>query len=145
MRDVIVFGLIRLALWAVLWWLLALAGLGTILAGLVAVLIAMMLSFLFLNRQRDAAAMSWQEADERRRENKVEKRDEDADAEDALVDAAASDADGSDDSGESVASDDSGEPDDTASDAAASDASEADPGEDRSEDQSTRPTSSSSE
>lgn len=92
MRDVIVFGLIRLALWAVLWWILALAGVGTILAGLLAVLIAMMLSFLFLNRQRDAAAMSWKEADDRRRERKGARRDEDAEAEDALI--ASQDRDG---------------------------------------------------
>lgn len=86
MRDMVLYGFIRIALWAVLWWLLTVAGVGVMIAGVLAALIAMLLSFLFLNRIRDAAAMRWKEADDRRRERKGPVVDEDAAEEDALLD-----------------------------------------------------------
>src|SRR5690625_5962446 len=70
MRDMVLYGVLRLALWAVIWWLLTVAGMGVILAGVLAALIAMLISILALNRLRDSAAMRWKEADDRRRERK---------------------------------------------------------------------------
>ena len=67
MRDMVLYGVLRLALWAVIWWLLTVAGMGVILAGVLAALIAMLISILALNRLRDSAAMRWKEADDRRR------------------------------------------------------------------------------
>src|SRR5699024_12862986 len=59
---------------------------GVILAGVLAALIAMLISILALNRLRDSAAMRWKEADDRRRERKGQRLDEDAAEEDALLD-----------------------------------------------------------
>ena len=86
MRDMVLYGVLRLALWAVIWWLLTVAGMGVILAGVLAALIAMLISILALNRLRDGAAMRWKEADDRRRERKGPQVDEDAAEEDALID-----------------------------------------------------------
>src|SRR5690625_2711226 len=86
MRDMVLYGVLRLALWAVIWWLLTVAGMGVILAGVLAALIAMLISILALNRLRDSAAMRWKEADDRRRERKGQRLDEDAAEEDALLD-----------------------------------------------------------
>lgn len=86
MRDMVLYGILRLALWAVIWWLLTVAGMGVILAGVLAALIAMLISILALNRLRDSAAMRWKEADDRRRERKGPDVDEDASEEDALLD-----------------------------------------------------------
>ena len=86
MRDMVLYGFLRLALWAVIWWLLTVAGMGVILAGVLAALIAMLISILALNRLRDSAAMRWKEADDRRRERKGPDVDEDASEEDALLD-----------------------------------------------------------
>lgn len=85
MREMAVYSLIRLALWVVIWWLLTLLDIGVALAGVLAALIAMLLSILFLNRVRDAAAMRWKAAHDRRRQRKGEKIDQDAEAEDALL------------------------------------------------------------
>lgn len=86
MRDMVLYSILRLALWAVIWWLLTVAGMGVILAGVLAALIAMLISILALNRLRDSAAMRWKEADDRRRERKGPEVDEDASEEDALLD-----------------------------------------------------------
>ena len=86
MRDMVLYGVLRLALWAVIWWLLTLADMGVALAGVLAALIAMLISILALNRLRDSAAMRWKEADERRRERRGPSVDEDADEEDSLLD-----------------------------------------------------------
>src|SRR5690625_7831164 len=86
MRDMVLYWVLRLALWAVIWWLLTVAGMGVILAGVLAALIAMLISTLALNRLRDSAAMRWKEADDRRRERKGQRLDEDAAEEDALLD-----------------------------------------------------------
>lgn len=88
MRNFVVYGLLRLGIWAVLWWLLAAVGMGVILAGLVAALISMMISFLFLSRTRDRAAMSWKDADDRRRARKGGVGAEDAEEEDSAIEAA---------------------------------------------------------
>ncbi|MEE1618156.1 DUF4229 domain-containing protein [Brachybacterium sp. J153] len=88
MRNVLGYALIRIALWLVLWYLLALAGVGVMLAGVLAVLIAMMISFLFLGRVRENAAAGLQAADEARVERRGPVRDEDAEAEDAALDEA---------------------------------------------------------
>lgn len=85
MRDFLLYGIIRLALWAVLWWLLTVAGIGVIMAGILAAIIAMLLSFLFLSRIRNAAVMRWKDADERRRAKQSTVTDEDAAEEDALL------------------------------------------------------------
>lgn len=86
MRDMVLYGVLRLALWAVIWWLLTVAGMGVVLAGVMAALIAMLISILALNRLRDGAAMRWKEFDDRRRERKGPALDEDAAEEDALID-----------------------------------------------------------
>lgn len=85
MRDVLVYSVIRLALFGAVWWVLANVGVGVYLAGIIAALIAMLVSILFLGRPRERAAERWQEADERRRARKGERRDEDADEEDELL------------------------------------------------------------
>lgn len=85
MRDLIVYTLLRLGLFAVLWWLLTLLGLHYLIAGVAAAFLAMLISFVALNRQRDRVAMRWKAADDRRRERRGEVRDEDADEEDALL------------------------------------------------------------
>lgn len=87
MRDVLLYTVIRLALWGALWWILTQVGIGVYLAGVLAALIAMLLSIVLLNPLRDRAAMRWKAADDRRRERKGEQRDEDADQEDAILDA----------------------------------------------------------
>ncbi|MGP9539524.1 DUF4229 domain-containing protein [Brachybacterium sp. AOP43-C2-M15] len=86
MRHFLLYAVIRLGLWALLWWLLALAGVGVMLAGVLAALIAMLISILFLDRLRDAAAMRWKAADERRAERRGPVVDEDAEFEDSLLD-----------------------------------------------------------
>ncbi len=88
MRDVLVYSLLRLAILAGVWWLLyALTPFGFYLSGILAALIALLVSILVLRRPRSQAAERWQRADERRRARRGEKRDEDADEEDAVVDA----------------------------------------------------------
>ncbi|GEM_PF-2504234 len=88
MRDVLVYSLLRLAILAGVWWLLyTLTSFGFYLSGILAALIALLLSILVLRRPRNQAAERWQRADERRRARKGEKHDEDADEEDALMDA----------------------------------------------------------
>lgn len=84
MRQFLLYAVLRLGLWIALWWLLTLVGVGVMLAGVLAALIAMLLSILFLDRMRDAAAMRWKAADERRREKRGEQVDEDAEYEDGL-------------------------------------------------------------
>ena len=86
MREMVVYAVLRLALFGVIWWLLTLLDIGVMLAGVLAALISMLLSILFLDRVRDRAAMRWKVADERRRERRGEPVDEDAAEEDALVD-----------------------------------------------------------
>lgn len=92
MREFAVYALMRLALWVVIWWLLTLAGVGLLLAGVLAAFLAMLVSILLLDRQRDAAAQRWRAANERRRARRGPARDTDADEEDALVDADSDDA-----------------------------------------------------
>ena len=84
MRHFLLYAVIRLGLWALIWWLLTLVGVGVMLAGVLAALIAMLLSILFLDRLRDAAAMRWKDAHERRVERRGVKVDEDAEYEDSL-------------------------------------------------------------
>lgn len=86
MRDVLVFSVIRLALFGALWWVLTQVGIGFYLAGLIAALLAMLISILFLGRPRERAVERWQAADERRRKRRPARRDEDAAEEDELVD-----------------------------------------------------------
>jgi hypothetical protein len=84
MRQFLLYAVIRLGLWALLWWLLTVAGMGVMLAGVLAALIAMLISILFLDRLRDGAAMRWKDAHERRVERRGEVHDEDAEYEDGL-------------------------------------------------------------
>lgn len=86
MRQILLFSVIRLALWLGLWWILFKVGVGIMLAGVLAAFVAMLLSILFLRRPRAAAAEQWKAADDRRRARRGEKRDVDADEEDALLD-----------------------------------------------------------
>ncbi|MDO5661146.1 MAG: DUF4229 domain-containing protein [Brachybacterium sp.] len=85
MRDVLVYSVLRLALFAGTWWLLYMIGVGFWLAGIAAALVSMLVSILVLRRQRDRVATHWQAADERRRARKGEPVDDDADAEDEAV------------------------------------------------------------
>ncbi|MFC7375966.1 DUF4229 domain-containing protein [Brachybacterium sp. GCM10030268] len=98
MREMALFAVIRLALWVGIWWVLTLFDIGVMLAGVLAALLAMLISILFLHRIREAAAMRWKAADDRRRARKGEPVDEDAVEEDALLDdyGRATDADGKD-------------------------------------------------
>lgn len=82
----VVYAVLRLALFGVIWWLLTLAGVGLLLAGVLAALISMMLSILFLGTVRDRAAMRWKAADERRRERRGPVVDHDTEEEDSLLD-----------------------------------------------------------
>ena len=86
MREMVVYAVLRLALFGVIWWLLTLLDVGVMLAGVMAALISMLLSILFLDKARDRAAMRWKDADERRRARRGPKVDEDAEQEDALLD-----------------------------------------------------------
>lgn len=86
MRDFLVYTVLRLGLLALLWWVLYEVGVGFYLAGLLAVLIAFLVSAVVLRRPRDRAAGRLQEADERRRARKGPVRDVDADEEDSLLD-----------------------------------------------------------
>ncbi len=92
MREMALFAVVRLALWAGIWWVLSLFDIGVMLAGVLAALLAMLISILFLSRFRGAAAQRWKAADDRRRERKAEDVDEDAEAEDAALDAEGTDA-----------------------------------------------------
>lgn len=85
MRNVLGYALIRIVLWLVIWYLLTLVGVGVITAGLLAVLIAMMISFLLLGGRRQRAAEGLQSVDERRRERRGPVVDQDAADEDALI------------------------------------------------------------
>lgn len=106
MRHFLLYAVIRLGLWAVIWWALTLLGVGVALAGVLAALIAMLISILFLERLRNAAAMRWKAADERRAERRGADVDEDAEYEDALLDSEAEhDAAGSGAAGDSAADD----------------------------------------
>lgn len=108
MRHFLLYAVIRLGLWGLIWWALTLFGVGVMLAGVLAALIAMLLSILFLDRLRNAAAMRWKAADERRAERRGPAVDEDAEYEDAMLDGEAEhDAAGTDaaDDGEHSAAD----------------------------------------
>ena len=91
MRHFLLYAVVRLGLWAVLWWVLTLFDVGVVLAGVLAALIAMLLSILFLDRLRGAAAMRWKAADERRARRREGEIDEDAEYEDSLLDEAEAD------------------------------------------------------
>ncbi|MCL6422850.1 DUF4229 domain-containing protein [Brachybacterium sp. JHP9] len=86
MRDLLLYSLLRVVILLALWWVLMQLGFGMLLGGVLAVLIAMMLSFLLLDRPRRRAALRLQEADEARRARRGPVRDEDADEEDSLLD-----------------------------------------------------------
>lgn len=86
MRDLLLYSLLRVVILLALWWVLMQLGFGMLLGGVLAVLIAMMLSFLLLDRPRRRAALRLQEADEARRARRDPVRDEDADEEDSLLD-----------------------------------------------------------
>lgn len=88
MRPFLFYAVVRLGLWVLLWWVLSLTGLGVVLAGVLAALISMLLSILFLDRLRDAAAQRWKAADERRAERRSDEVDEDAEYEDGVLDEA---------------------------------------------------------
>ena len=88
MRHFLLYAVVRLGLWAVLWWVLTLFDVGVVLAGVLAALIAMLLSILFLDQLRGAAAMRWKAADERRARRREGEIDEDAEYEDSLLDEA---------------------------------------------------------
>lgn len=87
MRSFLLYAVLRLGLWALIWWLLTLAHVGVLLAGVLAAFLAMLLSILFLERFRSAAALRWKAADERRAERRGPVVDEDADYEDSVLDA----------------------------------------------------------
>lgn len=87
MRHFLLYAVIRLGLWVLIWWALTLLDVGVLLAGVLAALLAMLISILFLDRLRDAAAMRWKAADDRRAERRSP--DEDAEYEDAMLDDAA--------------------------------------------------------
>lgn len=93
MGRVLGYALLRIVMWVVLWYLLVLVGLGVYIAGVLAVLIAMMLSFLLFGGVRRRAAEGLQEVDERRRRRRGPEVDEDAESEDALLDGDAPDTD----------------------------------------------------
>jgi len=86
MRSFLLYAVIRLGLWAAVWWLLVRVGIGVMLAGVLAALIAMLLSILFLDRLRDGAVQRWKVADERRAARTADEVDEDAEYEDRLLD-----------------------------------------------------------
>lgn len=86
MRSFLLYAVIRLGLWAAVWWLLVQVGIGVMLAGVLGALIAMLLSILFLDRLRDGAAQRWKAADERRAARRADKVDEDEEYEDHLLD-----------------------------------------------------------
>jgi hypothetical protein len=86
MRDVLLYSVLRLIVLLVAWWLLVLIGVGFFLAGIIAVLIAFLISVLFLRAPRERIAGRLQSADERRRARRGPVHDEDADEEDALLD-----------------------------------------------------------
>ncbi|PWH07751.1 DUF4229 domain-containing protein [Brachybacterium endophyticum] len=86
MRDLLLYTLLRLAVLLVAWWLLVLVGVGFYLAGIIAVLIAFLVSVLLLSRFRERLAGRLQSADERRRARRGPVHDEDAEEEDALLD-----------------------------------------------------------
>lgn len=86
MRSFLLYAVIRLGLWAAVWWILVQVGIGVMLAGVLAALIAMLLSIVFLDRLREAAAQRWKAADERRAARKADEVDEDAEYEDHLLD-----------------------------------------------------------
>ncbi|MFC0675824.1 DUF4229 domain-containing protein [Brachybacterium hainanense] len=92
MRDLLLYSVLRLGMFAAVWLLLIyLGGMHYLLAGAFAALITMLLSILFLGRSRNGAALRWQAADEARRARRAEQVPEseaDAAEEDALVDEA---------------------------------------------------------
>lgn len=90
MRDVLLYSLIRLALWVALWWLLAQIGVGVYLAGVLGAVIAMLLSIVLLNPLRERVARRWKAADDHRRARRGRQTDGDADEEDAMLDAESS-------------------------------------------------------
>lgn len=90
MREMVVYAVLRLALFGAVWWLLTLLDIGVMLAGVLAALLSMLVSILVLNKVRDRAAMRWKDADDRRRAKRGPMVDEDAEHEDALLDSAES-------------------------------------------------------
>lgn len=96
MRAFLLYAVLRLGLWAAIWWLLTLLDVGVLLAAVLAALIAMLISILLLDRLRNRAAMRWKDAHERRAERRGQPADEDADYEDLVL---------GDDEGEAPSSD----------------------------------------
>lgn len=91
MRDVLLYSVLRLAIFGAIWWLLIRLGMGFTIAGLVAALIALLVSILVLRHPRQAAAERWRSADQQRREKRHARGgdiDQDAADEDDLLDAA---------------------------------------------------------
>ena len=86
MRQFLLYAVIRLGLWVLIWWLLTLLDVGLMLAGVLAAFLAMLISILFLDKLRGAAAMRWKDANERRAQRREEEIDEDAEFEDSLLD-----------------------------------------------------------
>lgn len=86
MRHFLLYAVVRLGLWLLLWWLLTLLDVGVMLAGVLAAAIAMLLSIVFLDRLRSAAALRWKAADERRAQRRGPEVDEDAEYEDGVLD-----------------------------------------------------------
>lgn len=88
MRDILLYSVLRIVLFGALWGLLIVAGFHYLIAGIVAAVVALLASVLFLRTPRAGAAESWRAADEARREKRAGiAEDPDAQDEDALLDA----------------------------------------------------------
>ncbi|MBV7411588.1 DUF4229 domain-containing protein [Dermabacteraceae bacterium TAE3-ERU27] len=84
MRYFAAYTLPRLGIFLALWFGLSYP-LGTYLGGITAAVLSFFVSVFLLRGQRDKVVARWMAADEKRRANRVEKRDEDADTEDILL------------------------------------------------------------
>lgn len=88
MRSFLAYSVIRLGIFGVVWALLSLTGIYWLHTGIMAAVIAMLISILFLGRQRQAVAVELQERTSKRREKRLSAKTEaeiDAEEEDALI------------------------------------------------------------
>lgn len=83
MRSILLYSAVRLALFALIWWLLSFTGIHWMFTGILAAVIAMLLSVLLLGRLRQSLALDMQEKIRTRNEkHRGHKSEADLDAED---------------------------------------------------------------
>lgn len=91
MRSFLIYSVVRLAIFAAVWFLLSFTGIHWMFTGVLAAVVAMLISVLFLGKLRQRLAIDVQgrvQDRAKKRQGRKSEYDLDADAEDSVIDSA---------------------------------------------------------